>query len=99
MGGCDLKLLPSRTDIVSDMRTISLAVTEKHYEFLREQARRENRSIASLIRDAMAAHVERLSASKTDIGTGKSDGESTVVRQLLPGPGKYQIYAEVKEAD
>lgn len=81
------------------MKTISLAVTEKHYEFLREQAKRENRSIASLIREAMAAHVDRLTTAKTDIGSGKTDGDSTVVRQLLPGPGRYQIYAEVKEAD
>lgn len=81
------------------MRTISLAVTEKHYELFRERAKLENRSIASLIREAMAAHADRLTRAKTDIASGESDGESTVVRQLLPGPGKYQIYAEVKEAE
>lgn len=81
------------------MRTISLAVTEKHYELFREQAKRENRSIASLIREAMAAHVDQPAKPKTDIGSRESDSEHTVVRQLLPGPGKYQIYAEVKEAE
>lgn len=81
------------------MRTISLAVTEKHYELFREQAKRENRSIASLIREAMATHADRLTGANTDIGPRASDGEPTVVRQLLPGPGKYQIYAEVKEAE
>ena len=81
------------------MRTISLAVTEKHYELFREQAKRENRSIASLIREAMASHADRLTGVKTDIDSRSSDGEPTVVRQLLPGPGKYQIYAEVKEAE
>lgn len=81
------------------MKTISVAVTEKHYEFFREQAKRENRSIASLIREAMATHADRLGGSKTDIGFRDSDSESAVVRQFLPGPGKYQIYAEVKEAE
>lgn len=81
------------------MRTISLAVTEKHYELFRERAKMENRSIASLIREAMAVHADRLTQTKTDIVSTESDGEATVVRQLLPGPGRYQIYAEVKEAE
>lgn len=81
------------------MRTISLAVTEKHYELFREEAKRQNRSIASLIREAMAAQIDQPRGSKTDIGSKDSDGESTVVRQLLPGPGKYKIYAEVSEAE
>lgn len=81
------------------MRTISLAVTEKHYELFREQAKRENRSIASLIREAMAAQAELIAQPKTDIESPISDSDQVVVRQLLPGPGKYQIYAEVKEAE
>ncbi|MGB0871910.1 MAG: hypothetical protein ACPGYP_02095 [Solirubrobacterales bacterium] len=81
------------------MKTISVAVTEKHYEFLREQAKSQNRSIASLIREGMSEHVARLSQRKTDIDIGETDGETVVVKQLLPGPGRYQIYAEVAEAE
>lgn len=81
------------------MKTISVAVTEKHYEFLREQAKSQNRSIASLIREGMSEHVARLSRGKTDIETRETDSEAVVVKRLLPGPGRYQIYAEVAEAE
>ncbi len=81
------------------MKTISVAVTEKHYEFLRKQAKSQNRSIASLIREGMSEHVARLSREKIDIGIGETDSEAVVVKQLLPGPGRYQIYAEVAEAE
>lgn len=72
------------------MRTISVAVSEKNYELFRERARAEDRSIASLIRDAMAQYVARGTAP-----AAPSEGTPA----LLPGPGRYRIYAEVEEAE
>jgi hypothetical protein len=76
------------------MRTISLAVSEKNYELFRERAQAENRSIASLIRDAMADYLRREATAP-----GSLTPDATVVQQLLPGPGRYRIYAEVSEAE
>jgi hypothetical protein len=76
------------------MRTISLAVSEKNYELFRERAQAENRSIASLIRDSMAEYLRREGPAP-----GEGSAETTVVQQLLPGPGRYRIYAEVSEAE
>lgn len=88
-----LKSLPIRSDIVFDMRTISLAVSEKNYELFRERAMAENRSIASLIRDAMADYL------RSDAGSTPGEDVATrVIREALPGPGRYRIYAEVEEA-
>ncbi len=84
-----LEFLPKESDIVIDMRTISLAVSEKNYELFRERALRENRSIASLIRDAMADYLAR-----GDAGSAPERGSQV----LLPGPGRYRIYAEVEDA-
>ncbi|MBI2691432.1 MAG: hypothetical protein HYX29_05765 [Solirubrobacterales bacterium] len=80
------------SDIVIDMRTISLAVSEKNYELFRERAQAENRSIASLIRDAMSSYLQSPATSAETV-------ESAVIRQVLPGSGKYNIYAEVREAE
>ncbi|MBJ7459316.1 MAG: CopG family transcriptional regulator [Thermoleophilaceae bacterium] len=93
-GRVQLKSLPKSSDIVIDMRTISLAVSEKNYELFRELAQTEDRSIASLIRDAMAEYIARTGAQPA----GEQPG-TTVVQQLLPGPGRYRIYAEVSEAE
>lgn len=82
------------SDIVFDMRTISLAVSEKNYELFRELAQTEDRSIASLIRDAMADYIAKSGTPPTQDQAG-----TTVVQQLLPGPGRYRIYAEVSEAE
>jgi hypothetical protein len=94
-GRVQLKSLPKSSDIVFDMRTISLAVSEKNYELFRELAQTEDRSIASLIRDAMADYLARSGSSAP---TPEEQG-TTVVQQLLPGPGRYRIYAEVSEAE
>lgn len=82
------------SDIVIDMRTISLAVSEKNYELFRELAQTEDRSIASLIRDAMADYI-----AKSGNAPAADQAGPTVVQQLLPGPGRYRIYAEVSEAE
>jgi hypothetical protein len=76
------------------MRTISVAVSEKHYELFRRRAQAENRSIASLIRDAMAAHL-RL----TESGEGPKGARQALPQELIPGPGRYRIYAEVDELE
>jgi hypothetical protein len=78
------------------MKTISLSVSEKDYELFREEAKRSNRSIASLIREAMAVHAAR--ATRTESGPA-ADVATQVVKQMLPGPGKFEIYAEVREVD
>jgi hypothetical protein len=93
-GRVQLKSLPMSSDIVIDMRTISLAVSEKNYELFRELAQAESRSIASLIRDAMADYIARTGSEH-----GAEQSGTKVVQQLLPGPGRYRIYAEVSEAD
>ena len=72
------------------MRTISVAVSEKNYELFRERAQAEDRSIASLIRDAMAAYVGK------GVPATSTEGAAPA---LLPGPGRYRIYAEVEEAE
>lgn len=84
-----LEFLPKESDIVIDMRTISLAVSEKNYELFRERALRENRSIASLIRDAMGDYLAKGGVSAAGQGAAPA---------LLPGPGRYRIYAEVEDA-
>lgn len=88
-GRVRLKSLPSDSDIVFDMRTISLAVSEKNYELFRQLAKAEDRSIASLIRDAMGDYLRRGQSE------APAQGEPTA---LLPGPGRYRIYAEVEDA-
>jgi hypothetical protein len=44
---------PQPVDIVIDMKTISVAVSESVYEEFRKAARESDRSIAQLIREAM----------------------------------------------
>ncbi len=84
-----LKSLPTSSDIVFDMRTISLAVSEKNYELFRGRAQAENRSIASLIRDAMSEYLAR---------SAPPPAAEKAAPALLPGPGRYRIYAEVEDA-
>jgi hypothetical protein len=50
-------------DIVNDMRTISLSVSESDYEAFRRASKQKHQPIAQLIRDAMAVYrQERLEA-------------------------------------
>lgn len=46
--------------IVLDMKTISLSVSEDDYEAFRAYSRKNGRSIADLIREAMRVYRERL---------------------------------------
>jgi hypothetical protein len=80
------------------MRTISLAVSEKNYELFRQLAQTENRSIASLIRDAMADYILR---SEREEGDPAVDLADATVRRVAAaaGPGRYKIIAEVSEID
>jgi hypothetical protein len=60
-GRVRLQQLPVKSDIVIDMKTISLSVSEKDYEAFRAESKRTNRSIASLIREAMGEYRGQLS--------------------------------------
>lgn len=51
--------------MVSSMRTISVAVSEGDYEAFRESALTEGRSIAQLIREAMALYREQRLETRT----------------------------------
>lgn len=48
-----LRLLPL-DDMMIDMKTISVAISEEDYAAFRRSARKQNRSIAQLIREAMS---------------------------------------------
>ena len=99
--------VPLKSDIVTDMKTISLSVSEKDYEAFRDEAARQNRSIASLIREAMAVHLAMGPVTAGAEGEGPParprslEGLSAeAVRRVIgTGPGRYEIIAEVRELD
>lgn len=76
------------------MRTISVGVSESDYEAFREAARQRDRSIAQLIRDAMARYRETELEPRTRLRTVP----------VLPGhrpvgklPSRSELYDEVFE--
>lgn len=78
--------------MVHDMRTISVTVSDGDYERFREAAAAEDRSIAQLIREAMALYrAERLDRrtplEELPILLGH--------RPLLPLPSRAELYEEV----
>ncbi len=86
----------SRNDIIDDMKTISVSVSESDYEAFRKVAKEQNRSIALLIREAMAEYrVSKLSERSrlTDL-------------PVLPGhrlignlPSREEIYDEISRRE
>jgi hypothetical protein len=84
------------------MKTISLSVSENDYEAFRAEAQRSGRSIASLIREAMAVHL-----AMGPVRAGGETGEAVApslsglsadaVRKIVSAPGRYEIIAEVRE--
>lgn len=64
MGWEDRRLLGPKSDIVTNMKTISLSVSENDYEAFRAESARAGRSIASLIRDAMLQYRESLGSGR-----------------------------------
>lgn len=80
--------------MVSGMRTISVAVSESDYEAFREAARQRDRSIAQLIRAAMARYRETELEPRTPLGS----------ITVLPGhrpvgslPSRSELYDEIFE--
>lgn len=64
MGWEDRRLLGAKCDIVTNMKTISLSVSASDYEAFRAESARAGRSIASLIRDAMAQYRDSLGSGR-----------------------------------
>ena len=86
------------------MKTISLSVSEKDYESFRAEAERTNRSIASLIREAMAVHLAmgpvRVGSETAAKQAPSLEGlPAETIGKLLAKPGRYEIVAEVREID
>lgn len=76
------------------MKTISVAVSESDYDAFREAARRRDRSIAQLIRDAMARYRESELQPRSPLRSVP----------VLPGhrpvgrlPSRSEIYDEIFE--
>ena len=65
--GCGARSLVdgARRDIVFDMKTISVAVSELDYEAFRQASKAQGRSIAQLIREAMTLYREQQLETRT----------------------------------
>ncbi|OFX22410.1 MAG: hypothetical protein A2V77_22865 [Anaeromyxobacter sp. RBG_16_69_14] len=82
-------------DILIHMKSISLSVSEQDYDAFRKAAQSQERPIASLIREAMAAYrAERLE--------GRGRLEEIVVltghAPLAPLPSREELYDEAFDA-
>lgn len=76
------------------MKTISVAVSEADYEAFREAARAEGRSIAQLIREAMAEYRrEHLNRRSKLVDLPLFPGP----RPVTPLPSREEIYDEAFE--
>lgn len=74
------------------MKTISVSVSKEDYEAFRRGARREKRSIAQLIRDAMTLYRQERLDEKTRL-----DDLPVLVghRPLRDLPGRAEIYEDM----
>lgn len=80
------------SDIVLDMKTISVSVSEGDYEAFRQAAKESDRSIAQLIREAMA----RFRASELEARTALRDVPVLPGhRPLGPLPDRSELYDEI----
>jgi hypothetical protein len=83
-----------RSDIVNDMKTISVTVSEGDYERFREAAEEEDRPIAQLIREAMALYRE----DRLDRRQPLREVPVLVGRRVLKRlPSRTEIYDEAFE--
>jgi hypothetical protein len=74
------------------MKTISLSVSEEDYESFRKVAEAEGRSVALMIREAMAAYrVQVLEQRKPLRSLPVLAGH----RQIAPLPTRDEIYTEI----
>jgi hypothetical protein len=84
----------SHYDIIDNMKTISVSVSETDYDAFREAAKRQHRSIAQLIREAMAYYRETKLAQRPRLT------ELPVFlghRPLKPLPTRAEIYNDLFE--
>lgn len=80
--------------MVGCMKTISVAVSEADYEAFREAARQRDRSIAQLIRDAMARYRETELEPRTPLRSVPVLPGHRLVGKL---PSRSELYDEVFE--
>jgi hypothetical protein len=85
---------PHWDDMVCCMKTISVAVSESDYDAFREAARRRDRSIAQLIRDAMARYRETELEPRTPLRSVPVLPGHSPVGKL---PSRSELYDEIFE--
>jgi hypothetical protein len=78
--------------MVHQMKTISVAVSESDYDVFREAARQRDRSIAQLIRDAMARYREIELEPRTPLRSVPVLPGHRPVGQL---PSRSELYDEI----
>lgn len=83
---------PGIIDIVGDMKTISVSVSSQDYEAFRRSARRSKRSIAQLIREAMAFYRQEKLDQKRRLAELPALAGHRAVSSL---PGKAELYEEI----
>jgi hypothetical protein len=79
-------------DIVIDMKTISVGVSEEDYEAFREAAMLGDRSIAQLIREAMALYREERLSRRTPLRRLRVLAGHRPVGSLPP---RHEVYDEI----
>lgn len=75
-----------------DMKTVSLSVSEEDYEAFREAARRGERSIAQLVREAMAFYREHRLQPRTRLEDVPALAGHRPLGEL---PSRAELYDEV----
>ena len=80
--------------IIYDMKMISVQVSKSDYEAFREASKKQHRSIAQLIREAMAFYREQKLQQRTPL----TDVPVLAGHRLLgPLPGREEVYEEIFE--
>jgi len=81
-------------DIMDNVKTISVAVSESDYDAFREAARQRDRSIAQLIRDAMVRYRETELEPRTPL---RSVPVLPGHRPVVTLPSRSELYDEIFE--
>jgi hypothetical protein len=86
-------MVPPKSDnIDTNMKTISVAVSEADYRAFQEAAEREHRPVAQLIREAMAEYRARRLPEKTAL---RQLPVLAGHRPIAPLPSRSEIYDEI----
>lgn len=84
------------SDIMIDMKAISVSISETDYEAFQKAARREDRSAAELIREAMAFYrAERLERRTPLLDLPLLPGH----RPVTDLPSREEVYDEIFDQD